>query len=491
MLNALKANLEKKEIYDFYSTDAEEEIMKQSAKGKHIYVMNGNLIYAIPGFPVKEVSEFRLTSKDEQFLKNLCTEIDALYCISFKAIEYLFPDSLKNNQLKIENIRNILAYNTNETFTSEIKNLFFKNFLKSTISDMKLLNDIYLQGELFTFYNCKANLDLKDIYIDHIIFLLKNNINFYNNLETCGCPQRVYKCNFLWNELWQNKIRSNTENIQQNYVTDLMLIHAANNLWVGGDEKYNYIDYLKGNNLLNNKEESFNLISKLFKNVDTDKDDVYKLGSFNIFINKFDIKHSLDIKDFDYFSILAENGFIERLYKMSQNDRLDQYTAMRATYFEQSFPNSKNKDIVKNIGRITQGRYSAYVNEKNEYLSNYLGFGRKASSSSSSSSSSNSSDNEAKQGGSKSNSESDFDKCERINVPSIKKVGERGVSGFSYTYLIEFSDGIYGTLYLGDPSNKYFISDGIRNYYYKSYSSALNALYRYKKCEFISKIDRD
>lgn len=113
------------------------------------------------------------------------------------------------------------------------------------------------------------------------------------------------------------------------------------------------------------------------------------------------------------------------------------------------------------------------------------------SNSSSSSNSSNNSDKEAKQEISRNNNQSDFDKCEKINVPSVKKVGERGVSGFSYTYLIEFSDGIYGTLYLGDPSNKYFISDGVKNYYYKSYSSALNALYRYKKCEFISKIERD
>ncbi len=107
-------------------------------------------------------------------------------------------------------------------------------------------------------------------------------------------------------------------------------------------------------------------------------------------------------------------------------------------------------------------------------------------------SSSNNTDSETNQVSSKSNdNETHFDKCEKTRVPSVKKVGERGVSGFSYTYLIEFSDGIYGTLYLGDPSNKYFISDGLRNYYYKSYTSALNALYRYKKCEFISKIDRD
>lgn len=129
MLNSFKANLEKKEIYDFYSTDAEKEIMKQSAKGKHVYIINGNLIYAIPGFPVKEIPEYKLSLNDEQFLKNLCSEIDVLYCLPFNIIESLFPNFSKSNHLNIEVIRNILAYIPSEKFTSEIINLFFKNFL--------------------------------------------------------------------------------------------------------------------------------------------------------------------------------------------------------------------------------------------------------------------------------------------------------------------------------------------------------------------------
>lgn len=337
---------------------------------------------------------------------------------------------------------------------------------------------------MFNFYDCKANLNLKKIYIEHIIFLLKNNINFYNNLETCGCTQGLYRCNSLWDELWQNKIRSNIENIKQNYITDLMLINAANNIVLDENEVNRYLDYFKKNNLLSNNRESFNLISKLFNYVDVDKDNVYKIANFNFFINKLDIKYSLDVKDFEYFSILAENGFIERLYNMSKNDRLDQYTAMRANIFEQFFPNSKNKDIVKNIGGVTQGRYNAYVNEKNEYLRNYLGFGKKNTNSS------NSSDNDAK-----SHELSDYENIKALTYEMTNCKEDNSILDGKYTECkIKYADGKEGYIYKGKMSGKYFfetaLMDGHRNEYYKSLESCINAHYVYTKYKKVIEKDR-
>lgn len=76
-------------------------------------------------------------------------------------------------------------------------------------------------------------------------------------------------------------------------------------------------------------------------------------------------------------------------------------------------------------------------------------------------------------------------------ISAVKKEGNWNLGGYTNSTQIadiEFADGVSGRIFAEKDFSRYYISNGVSNFYYKSKSDVIRALYVYKKYKLYSNI---